>query len=102
MSSSSSKEWETYLESWSLLGKISEIERNVQRSTPNRSQALGPFMEWMTGHDVQMGSVELAELPLYGCCIKATQLVRKDEMLFSIPEKLMMSTQTAVSSPIGS
>lgn len=58
-------------------------------------------MEWMTKHNVTMGPVELAELPLYGCCVKATKHIKSGELLFSIPQELMLSTETATTSSIG-
>ena len=81
--------------------KICEIERSAERSPIDRSEALPSFLEWMTSHDVEMGPVEIVELPLYGCCVRATKQVNTGELLFSIPQKLMMSTQTARNSSLG-
>jgi hypothetical protein len=92
---------EIYSESWTLLEKISEMEKSLERPPIKRSDALPFFLEWMTNHDVKMGPVELVELPLYGCCVRATEQVRAGELLFSIPQKLMLSNETANSSSIG-
>lgn len=73
----------------------------MERSAIKRSEALPLFLEWMIGQGVEMGTVELTELPLYGCCVRATKQINSGELLFSIPEKLMMSTQTAKTSSIG-
>ena len=40
-------------------------------------------------------------MPLYGCCIKATAAVSEGDLLFSIPQKLMLSVETARNSSIG-
>jgi hypothetical protein len=77
------------------------MEKSLERPTVKRSDALPPFLEWMTNHDVKMGPVELVELPLYGCCVRATKQVSTGELLFSIPQKLMLSNETANSSTIG-
>ncbi|XP_046444883.1 actin-histidine N-methyltransferase-like [Daphnia pulex] len=98
---SQSKDLEIYSESWTLLEKIYEMEKSLERPTVKRSDALPPFLEWMTNHDVKMGPVELVELPLYGCCVRATKQVSTGELLFSIPQKLMLSNETADSSTIG-
>jgi hypothetical protein len=98
---SQSKDLEIYTESWTLLEKISEMEKSLERPTTKRSEALPSFLEWMTNHDVEMGPVELVELPLYGCCVRAKKQVRAGELLFSIPQKLMLSNETAISSSIG-
>lgn len=99
--SSPSKDWEIYTESWNLLEKICEIEKSLERTPIKRSAALPTFLEWMTSQDVEMGPVEIIEMPLYGCCVRATKQVAAGELLFSIPQKLMMSNQTARSSSLG-
>lgn len=100
-STPASKDLEIYTESWKLLEKITDIEKSIQRTPTNRSETLTPFLEWMIKHDVEMGPVELTEIPFYGCCVRAVKQVKSGELLFSIPQKLMLSTQTATSSNIG-
>lgn len=45
--------------------------------------------------------MEIAEVPLYGCCVKATLEIQEGDLLFSIPHELVMSTETARSSSLG-
>lgn len=99
--SSPSKDWEIYSESWNLLEKIREMEKSLDRLRISRNESLPSFVEWMTKHDVKMGPVELAELPLYGCCVKAKKHINSGELLFSIPQELMLTTETATKSSIG-
>ena len=59
-------------------------------------------MDWLTEHGAKMGGVELAaDVPLYGYCVKAKSAISAGDLLFSIPLKVMMSTETAMSSEIG-
>lgn len=101
-SSSPAKEWDVYIESYTFLERIIEAEKNLtSRPRKPRSEALPPFMEWLNSHNAEMGPVEVVEQPLYGCCVRATKDIKEGEMLFSIPQRLMLSTETARSSDLG-
>jgi len=89
------------VETYQILEKVSELERSLGRSVGNRIDALGPFLQWLEENGAQKGAVEVVEMPLYGCCIKATAAVSEGDLLFSIPQKLMLSVETARNSSIG-
>lgn len=58
-------------------------------------------MDWLAEHGAKMGGVELtADVPLYGYCVKAKSAITAGDLLFSIPPKIMISTETAMSSEI--
>jgi len=97
-------DWEKYNESWDVLVSICELEKtNVEKSpSASRTAAFEPFMEWLQSHGAEMGDVKLVELPFYGCCVQASGQVVKSDRLFSIPQKLMLTSETAKASNIGS
>ena len=82
--------------------KINSLEKSLERPNVDRAKALAPFMDWLAEHGAKMGGVELAaDVPLYGYCVKAKSAITAGDLLFSIPQKIMMSTETAISSEIG-
>jgi len=96
-------DWEKYNESWNMLNSICELETNLGRSpTSSRVEAFKPFVEWLESHGAKMGDVTLVELPLYGCCVQAVGPVAMGDLLFSIPQELMMTNETVKASKIGS
>ena len=95
-------DWEKYNESWNMLNSICELETNLGRSpTSSRVEAFKPFVEWLESHGAKMGDVTLVELPLYGCCVQAVGPVAMGDLLFSIPQELMMTNETVKASKIG-
>ena len=101
-SSATVKDWELYNESWNLLEKINSMEKSLERPSIDRKEALAPFMEWLAKHGAEMTGVELAaDVPLYGFCVKSTNVITAGDLLFSIPRKIMLSSETAMSSEIG-
>ena len=100
-SSSAAKEWDAYLDTYTFLERIIEAEKSLARPKNQRSEALPFFLEWLASHNAEMGAVEVVEQPLYGCCVLATKDIKEGELLFSIPQKLMLSTETAKSSSLG-
>lgn len=95
-------DWEKYNESTSILNSICELEKNLGRSPiTSRAEAFKPFIEWLESHGTQIGDVKLVELPLYGCCVQAIKPVIMGDLLFSIPQEIMMTSETAKASKIG-
>lgn len=95
-------DWEKYNELCNILNSICEMEKNlVQSPNTSRAEAFKPFIEWLKSHGTQIGDVKLVELPLYGCCVQAVGTVAMGDLLFSIPQELMMTNETAKASRIG-
>lgn len=90
-----------YTEVYTFLEKIVDAEKSLSRPKGQRSAALPPFMEWLASHGAEMGPVELVEQPPFGFCVRAVADIKMGELLFSIPQKLMMSAETARSSDLG-
>lgn len=84
-----------------LLENISDAEKSLVTPKGPRSDALPAFMEWLASHGAEMGPVKVVEQPLYGCCVIAKTDIKEGELLFTIPQQLMLSTETAQNSELG-
>lgn len=78
-----------------------DLEQSLKRPARQRSDALDPFIDWLKKNGTKMGPVQITELPLYGCCVKANAAISEGDLLFSIPQKLMLTVETARASNIG-
>ena len=97
LSGGASKDWDAYVEVWELVVKIGEIERTLTRLAVKRSDAVAPFLSWLKEHGAVTGPVELIELPVYGFCVRASEPIKEEELVFSIPEKVMLSVNQSSS-----
>lgn len=78
------------------------IEQALERPSIDRSEALIPFMSWLSSYGALMGSVELVDLPLYGYSLRAISPIKVGDLLVTVPQKLLLSVETARASSIGS
>lgn len=96
-----SKDWEIYTEMCNLLEKITSIEHLLERPTVDRKTAVAPFLKWLSSHRAQMSSVELVDISGFGYSVKALTPIKRGDLIFSIPHKLLLSVETARASSIG-
>ena len=101
--STPAKLWEEYREISGLVDKVREIEggHSMCRTLPDRRAAIKPFLAWITGLGGVMEGVEVADYGAHGLGLKVTRDINEGEQVIRIPQKAMMSVDTAKASSIG-
>merc|ERR1719500_2229714 len=101
--SSPAKLWEEYKEISGLVEKVREIEvgHSMCRTLPDRKAAIKPFLAWIAGLGGVMEGVELADYGASGLGLKVCRDLKEGEEVIRIPQKAMMSVDTAKASSIG-
>lgn len=97
------KQWEEFKEIASLVEKVQEIERGYSmcRQLPDRRNAIKPFQAWLTDLGAVIKKVEVSDYGEQGLGLRVTEEVSEGEEVIRIPQKAMMSTETARHSSIG-
>merc|ERR1719189_1677027 len=101
--SSPAKLWEEYKEISALVDKIREIEggHSMCRTLPDRKVAIKPFLSWITELGAVIDGVEVADFGEHGLGLRVTKDIKQGEEVIRIPQKAMMSVDTAKASSIG-
>merc|ERR1719445_2756208 len=101
--SSPAKLWEEYKEISGLVEKVREIEggHSMCRTLPDRKAAIKPFLSWIAGLGWVMDGVEVADYGASGLGLKVSRDLKEGEEVIRIPQKAMMSVNTAKASSIG-
>merc|ERR1719445_473808 len=101
--SSPAKLWEEYKEISGLVEKVREIEggHSMCRTLPDRKAAIKPFLSWIAGLGGVMDGVEVADYGASGLGLKVSRDLKEGEEVIRIPQKAMMSVDTAKASSIG-
>jgi len=101
--SSPAKLWEEYKEISGLVEKVREIEggHSMCRTLPDRKAAIKPFLSWIAGLGGVMEGVEVADYGASGLGLKVSRDLKEGEEVIRIPQKAMMSVDTAKASSIG-
>ncbi|XP_061400027.1 actin-histidine N-methyltransferase [Musca vetustissima] len=96
------EEWEQYLKIQEILKRIQILEQPlkeqcVSSSSPkgNRLANIDKFYQWAKENGLQYENVEITEFPGYDLGLKATRDIKKDEILFGIPHKMVLSEEHA-------
>merc|ERR1719150_2531845 len=101
--SSPAKLWEEYKEISALVDKIREIEggHSMCRTLPDRKVAIKPFLSWITELGAVIDGVEVADFGEHGLGLRVTKDIKQGEEVIRVPQKAMMSVDTAKASSIG-
>merc|ERR1719384_1705521 len=101
--SSPAKLWEEYKEISCLVDKIREIEggHSMCRTLPDRKAAIKPFLSWITELGALIDGVEVADYGCQGLGLRVTGDIKQGEEVIRVPQKAMMSADTAKASSIG-
>merc|ERR1719336_3744386 len=101
--SSPAKLWEEYKEISALVDKIREIEggHSMCRTLPDRKAAIKPFLSWITELGALIDGVEVADFGEHGLGLRVTRDIKQGEEVIRVPQKAMMSVDTAKASSIG-
>lgn len=92
-------EWEQYLKIQGILQRIQVLEEPIRRQRmsgsdkTNRLANIEKFYKWAKDNGIQCDGVQIEEFPGYDLGLKATRDIKKDEMLFGIPRKLVLSEE---------
>merc|ERR1719412_438104 len=101
--SSPAKLWEEYKEISAVVDKIREIEggHSMCRTLPDRKAAIKPFLSWITELGALIDGVEVADFGEHGLGLRVTRDIKQGEEVIRVPQKAMMSADTAKASSIG-
>jgi len=97
------KQWEEFQEIASLVEKVQQIESGYSmcRQLPDRKNAIKPFQAWLTDLGAVIKKVEVSDFGEQGLGLRVTEDIAEGEEVIRIPEKAMMSVETARTSSIG-
>ncbi|XP_067636134.1 actin-histidine N-methyltransferase isoform X2 [Eurosta solidaginis] len=92
------EEWDQYTEIQSLLHRVQILEAPLQRSTSKQSIAarlanIENFYSWVSANCLRYDGVRIAQFPGYELGLEATRDIAEDELLFSIPRKLILTEE---------
>jgi len=97
------KQWTEFQEISELVEKVREIEAGYSmcRSLPDRRNAMKAFIQWLHDLGADTEGVEVADFGSQGLGLRVTKDLKKGEPVIKIPQKAMMTTETARASSIG-
>jgi len=97
------KQWEEFQEIATLVEKVQQIESGYSmcRQLPDRKNAIKPFQAWLTDLGAVIKKVEVSDFGDQGLGLRVTEDIAEGEEVIRIPEKAMMSVETARTSSIG-
>jgi len=97
------KQWEEFVEISNLVEKVRDIEsgHSMCRNLPDRKNAIKPFLAWLTDLGAVTDGVEVADYGKQGLGLKVSKDIKEGDVVIRIPQKAMMSVDTAKSSSIG-
>lgn len=98
------KQWQEYQEIATLVEKVREIEsgHSMCRTLPDRRNAIKPFVQWLEDLGARVDGVEVADYGPQGLGLRVTKALGQGDLVISVPQKAMMTTDTARASSIGS
>jgi len=97
------KQWEEFKEISNLVEKVRTIEsgHSMCRTLPDRKNAIKPFQAWLADLGSVINGVEVADFGSQGLGLRVNKELKEGEEVIRIPQKAMMSVDTAKSSSIG-
>lgn len=100
--SSGAREWDDFLEIYNLVENIRDCQKNLSSTEDHdRAEEWPPFLKWLKDNGVDHSLIAIEEFPGYGYGLKATADIKKDDLLLSIPRKIIMSVESARNSQMG-
>uniref|UniRef100_W8CAS8 protein-histidine N-methyltransferase n=1 Tax=Ceratitis capitata TaxID=7213 RepID=W8CAS8_CERCA len=92
------EEWDQYIEIQTLLHRVQILEAPLRRHTcnPNASARMANienFYRWATENGLRYDGVRIAQFEGYELGLEATRDIAEEEVLFSIPRKLILSEE---------
>ncbi|XP_011177109.3 actin-histidine N-methyltransferase [Zeugodacus cucurbitae] len=92
------EEWDQYIEIQTLLHRVQILEAPLRRPTCNptteaRLANIENFYSWATENGLRYDGVRIAQFAGYELGLEATRDIADDELLFSIPRKLILSEE---------
>ncbi|XP_060570342.1 actin-histidine N-methyltransferase-like [Ruditapes philippinarum] len=98
---SGSKEFEDYLEIRGTVEKIRDLQKDINFVCEKREDKFPIFMEWLKNNKVDVGCVDIHCFPGLGYGLQATKDLKEGDQFLAIPRNIMMTTESAKSSPLG-
>lgn len=98
---SQSTEWNDFLDVYQIIEKLRKKQQNYVLHHGKREDNLNGFVDWLHTNGVDTSGVAIADFGTRGYGLKAERDLTANELLLSIPRKLMMTTQTAKTSILG-
>jgi len=97
------KQWAEFQEISHLVEKVREIESGYSmcRTLPDRRNAMKPFIQWLHDLGAKTDGVEVADFGTQGLGLRVTKDLTEGEPVITLPQKAMMTTETARASSIG-
>uniref|UniRef100_A0A1A9W6C4 protein-histidine N-methyltransferase n=1 Tax=Glossina brevipalpis TaxID=37001 RepID=A0A1A9W6C4_9MUSC len=91
------EEWDQYLIIQNLLKKIQLLEaplkENLRLNKFKRLDKINEFYKWSHDHGIKYDGVIIKEFPGYELGLAATKTIKRNDLLFTIPHKLIMSEE---------
>uniref|UniRef100_A0A1A9ULF9 protein-histidine N-methyltransferase n=1 Tax=Glossina austeni TaxID=7395 RepID=A0A1A9ULF9_GLOAU len=91
------EEWDQYVIIQNLLKKIQLLEaplkENLRLNKCKRLEKINEFYKWSCDNGIKYDGVIIKEYPGYDLGLAATKSIKKDDLLFTIPHKLIMSEE---------
>lgn len=98
---SGAKEFEDYLEIRGTVEKIRDLQKDICLVSEKRAERIPAFMEWLKNNQVDVGCVEIHNFAGFGYGLQATKDLKEGDQFLAIPRSIMMTTQSAKTSPLG-
>lgn len=92
------EQWNHYLEIYSLLERIRNIEGEIsvlKRNSARRSSNLDDFEDWLKNHGAAFDGVKIAEFGGYEFGLESTKDFKENELFITIPDKLVFAFDKA-------
>lgn len=87
------EQWNEFVEMKTLISQIQVIESElkVKNSGKTRLTCIEKFVEWAKANGAEFDGIEIAEFPNYELGLAATKDFKQDELLITVPRKVIMS-----------
>ncbi|GAB1597643.1 actin-histidine N-methyltransferase-like [Argonauta hians] len=96
------KNWDEFIVIFNLVEKIREKQKDLVGAYENESREWNTFLQWLKDNDVDTSMVKVDDFSDHGFGLRASEDLKEGDLFLSIPRKLMMSTETASRSQMGS
>lgn len=96
----SKDEWNQYVQIQNILQKIQSLEAPLKlklkraSNRANRLANIDKFYIWAKQNDIQFDGIAIKDFKGYDLGLVATKDIKKDDLLFSIPHRLIMSEES--------
>ncbi|XP_078001252.1 actin-histidine N-methyltransferase-like isoform X2 [Glandiceps talaboti] len=100
-SSSGAKQWEEFVEIYTLVENIREKQADVGKEEVARDECVELFMSWLKSNAVKTDHVKVEKYGHKGFGLTAVQDIKGKTDMFKIHRRVMLTTETAKASVLG-